>query len=156
MAKGRRPPEQQTDHAAALHDRLGRAAYKVWSDAASWDSLNDVARERWRRTAAAVLDAVTIQRRGLRGHFEVGSGYSMQRSEPYVEIAIDLSPAQFSPAKAREIGLLLLECAEVAESDAAIVAFAGTMDLDQPRAAQLLDLFRQQRERRRGGKVDAA
>ena len=156
MTKGRQPPEKQTDHAAAFRDRLGSAAAAAFNPGVKWETYAEVQREQYRAVGMAVFDAITTQRRGIRGHFEVGSGYSMQRSEPYVEVAVDLSPAQFSPAKAREIALLLLECAEAAESDALIMAFAGTMDLDQARAAQLLDLFRQQREKRRGGKVDAA
>jgi len=156
MIKGRQPPEKQVDHAAAFRDRLGAAAAAAFNPGVKWETYAEVQREQYRAVGQAVLDAITIQRRGFRGHFEAGSGYSSQRNEPYVEIAVDLSPAQFSPAKAREIGLLLLECAEAAESDALIMAFAGTMDLDRVRAAQLLDLFRQQRESRRGGRVDAA
>lgn len=156
MTKGRQPPKQQTDHAAALRDRLGAAAAAAFNPGVKWETYAEVQREQYRSVGMAVFDAITAQRRGLRGHFEVGSGYSVQRSEPYVEIACDLSPAQFSPAKAREIGLLLLECAEAAESDALIMAFGETMELDQAGAAKLLDLFRRQRARRRGGKVDAA
>lgn len=165
MTKGRKAPDEQpiTDHAAAFRDRLGRAAYDALMRAThagaapAWPQLSDEGKEQYRAVAGAVLDAITIQRRGLRGSFEVGSGYSMQRQEPYVEIAVDLSPAQFSPAKAREIGLPLLECAEAAESDAVITEFArGEIGLDDRRAAQLLDQFRRKRDKRRGGKVSAA
>lgn len=157
MSKGRQPPEKQTDHAAAFRDRLGRAAAESFNPGVRWETYAEVQREQYRAVGQAVFEAITINRRGLRGQFEAGSGYSSQRNEPYVEIAIGLSPAQFSPAKAREIALLLLECAEAAESDAAIMTFAREgMDLDRAQAAQLLDLFRQQRDKRRGGKVDAA
>lgn len=130
MSKGRQPPQKQTDHTAALRERLGKVAFTAYDAGVSWQELTDQGREHWRAIGQAVFDAITIQRRGLRGQFEVGSGYSSQRHEPYVEIAVDLSPAQFSPAKAREIALLLLECTEAAESDALIMAFARTMDLD--------------------------
>lgn len=165
MTKGRKAPDEQhtTDHAAAFRERLGRAAYDALMRAThaqaapAWANLPDEGKEQYRAVAQSVLDAITISRRGLRGSFEVGSGYSMQRSEPYVEIAVDLSPAQFSPAKAREIGLLLLECAEAAESDAVIMEFArGEIGLDEKRSAQLLDQFRRKRDARRGGKVSAA
>lgn len=159
MSKGRKPPDEQpvTDHAANFRDRLGRAAFNVDNPGVVWEKLAEVVREHWRLIAQAVLDAITIQRRGIRGQFEVGSGYSYQRSEPYVEIAVDLSPCQFSPAKAREIGLLLLECAEAAESDAVLTEFArDEIGLDQKKAAQLLDQFRRKRDARRGGKVSAA
>jgi hypothetical protein len=55
------------------------------------------------------------------------------------------------------MGLMLLECAEAAESDALLVEFARTqIGLDQVRAAQLLDQFRRAREGRLGKSVDAA
>ncbi len=158
MAKGRQPPEQHIDHAAAFRDRLGRAAHAASPESViRWDDLPPALQEQYRRVAQAVLDGITTVRRGLKGQLEVGSGYSLQRSEPYVEIVVSLSPMQCTAAKARELGLLLLECAEAAESDAAIMAFAReTMGLDRPHAAQLLDLFRHEREKRQGRKVDAA
>jgi hypothetical protein len=161
MSKGRRPPDARpvTDHARDFRDRLGRAAHEAWRapGGALWEHLTDESRELWRGVGHAVLDAITIQRRGIRGQFEVGSGYSAQRSEPYVEIVVDLSPAQFSPAKAREIALLMLEVADAAESDAVVMEFArNEIGLDEKRAAQLLDQFRKFRDRRRGGTVSAA
>lgn len=156
MSKGRTPPEKRIDHAAALRDRLGQVAIQVDNPGVQWDRLAEVEREHWRAIGQAVFDAITTKRRGMMGHFEAGSGYSAQRSEPYVEIAVDLSPMQISPAKAREMGLMLLECAEAAESDALLAAFGrDQIGLDQVRVAQLLDQFRRAREQRLGGKVDA-
>lgn len=122
-----------------------------------WETYAEVQREQYRAVGMAVFESVTQKRRGMMGTFEVVSGYSSQRSEPFVEVAMDMSPIQMSPEKAREMGLMLIECAEAAESDAQIMGFAmGAMGLDRTHAAQLLDLFRQAREKRRGGRVDAA
>ena len=161
MSKGRTPPDKQVNHAERWREKLGKTAYeervRETPDFDPWNVIPEEIRETWRRIGQAVFEAITTQRRGVMGHFEVGSGYSAQRSEPYVEIAVDLSPVQFSPAKARELGLMLLECAEAAESDALLAAFGREqIGLDQVQIAQLLDQFRKARERRRGGKVDAA
>lgn len=157
MSKGRTPPDKPIDHAAALRDRLGSVAAAAFNPGVTWETYAEVQREQYRNVAQAVFDAITTKRRGAMGHFEVGSGYSAQRHEPYVEIAIDLSPTQLSPAKAREIALLLFECAEAAESDAVISGFArGALGLDERGVAQILDLFRQAREQRRGRTIDTA
>lgn len=158
MSKGRKVPEQQVDHAAAFRDRLGKAAWEAADDgAAPWEQVPEIKRDRFRRIGMAVFETITIQRRGLRGTFEIGSGFDHNRNEPYVEVSVDLSPAQFSPAKARELGLLLLECADAAESDAALWQFAQqTIGLDEVDTAKLIGQFRKLREARRGGKVSAA
>ena len=158
MTKGRTPPPQ-IDHAANLREKLGKVAYEAAFDhePVPWSETDEARRERYRRIGMAVLEAMTNRRRGLRGSFEVVSGYSAQRSEPFVEVAVDLSPFQVSPAKARELGLLLLETAEEAESDALISDFAKqSIGLDQLRTAQLLDTFRKARQRKRGRSVDTA
>lgn len=161
MSKGRKAPDvesQPLNHAAAFRDRLGRAAWEAADDAAApWEQIPEFKRDRFRRIGIAVFEAITIQRRGIRGTFEIGSGYAHGRREPYVEIAVDLSPAQFSPAKARELAMLLLECADAAESDAALWQFAQeTLDLDDRQSASLIAQFRKLRDARRGGKVSAA
>ena len=65
---------------------------------------------------------------------------------------------QDSPAKAREIALMLLECAEAAEQDAFIFEFASTIlcrDENQHQAlkmgALVLDQFRQWKSKRQSG-----
>jgi hypothetical protein len=72
-------------------------------------------------------------------------------------LTADTSPSQFSPAKAREIALMLLEAADAAESDALIARFGReTLGLDIVQAAQLIDQFRKLRERTRGERTEAA
>jgi len=74
-----------------------------------------------------------------------------------VQLSIDLSPAQLTPGKAREIALLLLESAAAAESDAALMAFARDfVGLDEMRSGQMLAQLREQREKARGSAVDSA
>jgi hypothetical protein len=155
----RTPPPTQIDHAANLREKLGKVAYEAAFDhvPVPWSETDEARRERYRTIGMAVLEAMTNRRRGLAGSFEVVSGYSAQRNEPFVEVAVDLSPFQVSPAKARELGLLLLETAEEAESDALISDFAKQqIGLDQLRTAQLLDTFRKARQRKRGRSVDTA
>lgn len=157
MSKGRKVPGEPIDHAAELRDRLGQAAAEAFNPGVTWETYAEVQREQYRAVGMAVFKSITQDRRGMKGTFEVVSGYSSQRHEPFVEVAMDMSPVQMSPGKAREMGLMLLECAEAAESDAQIMGFAmGAMGLDRASAAKLLDLFRQAREQRRGGKVDTA
>lgn len=156
MAKGR-DPNKQTDHAAALRDRLGQAAAEAFNPGVKWETYAEVQREQYRAVGMAVFKSITQDRRGMIGTFEVVSGYSSQRNEPFVEAAMDMSPIQMTPEKAREMGLMLIECAEAAESDAQIMGFAmGAMDMDRTSAAKLLDLFRQAREQRRGKKANTA
>lgn len=159
MSKGRTPPPAVVDHAAQWRDRLGRAAYEAAFDhePVPWPDADEARRERYRKIGQAVLEVFTTHRRGVAGRFEVGSLYSSQTSEPMVEIAMGRSPTQMTPAKAREIALMILEAADAAESDALVASFGrDRIGLDQIGVAQLLDQFRRERERLRGEKVDAA
>lgn len=154
--KGRDVPPARIDHAAALRERLGKAAYEVAADA-TWETASPASKELYRKVGDAVLHEVTQARRGIRGTFEVVSGYSAQRHEPFVEVAIDLSPTQISPGKAREMALILMECADAAESDAVMVEFArNKLGLDVAQATQLLGQFRAYREQSRGKAVESA
>ncbi len=157
MTKGRKIPDAVVDHTSALRDRLGFTAYIA--DPAStipWQDLPKATKEYWRTVADSVMQAIVkpSQRSGSIG---VASSYGAATKRPYVELTCDISPIQFSPAKAREIALLLLECADAAESDAVVIEFGRhVLDLDEQHAAQLLEQFRRFREFRRGKEVDVA
>lgn len=98
-----------------------------------------------------------VKRDPRQGEISTQSIVSSQTGKPYVQFALDISPTQFTPGKAREIALMLLEAADAAESDAALMAFArDQIGLDDARAAQLLDQFRKAREQARGTEASAA
>jgi hypothetical protein len=64
---------------------------------------------------------------------------------------------QLSPAKAREIALMLLESADASESDAVLMGYArDVLDLNEQGSAQLLNQFRAYRERQRGKAAESA
>lgn len=158
--KGRTPPPAQTDHATQLRERLGRIGYEQWrtlgSNLPMWDALTEQEREIHCIMADAIKDAI-VKRDGRMGQISVSSTFGYATQKPYVELSMDVSPAQFSPAKAREIALMLLEAADASESDSVLMTFAREqIGLDDVRAAQLLDQFRRLREQRRGSEVSSA
>ena len=166
--KGRRTPEPTVDHAANLRERLGRVVRDAWVAWAkeqpnpkphhldSWEALPESIREVDRRIGQAVMDAIVKRGKG-HGQVHVGSLVSTANGKPYVELSLDVSPAQLTPGKAREVALLLLECSDAAESDSVLMAFArDSIGLDEVRSAQLLGQFRRYRERMRGKEADAA
>lgn len=151
MSKGRQPPPAQIDHAAQLRERLGRAAHDAGAGSPSdeWEALDESGRAYWRNIAQAVLGAIKTPGQRM-GNLSVASIFTPD-GRPFVELTMDTSPAQFSPAKAREIALLLLEAADAAESDAALAQFGReVLDLDMAGSARLIDQFRRLREARRG------
>ena len=83
------------------------------------------------------------------------SGYGARTRLPYVDVVLEEKGTpgvrfQISPAEARRVGLILLECAEAAEQDANLVRFLmGTIGVELPQAAQVLREFRVLREQRR-------
>lgn len=155
--KGRKPPETApTDHTMVLRDRLGSAAAQAFNPGVKWETYAEVQREQYRDIGQAVLDSFMTQKCGGRGAFEVASGVSAQTGEPYMEIWIDHSPAQFSPDKAREIGLLLIESADAAETEALLMTFLKGAGLEMEDSAKLLYQLRQMREKRRGKAVVTA
>lgn len=158
--KGRTPPPAQVDHAAQLRDRLGKAAYAQWQREsgmlAPWEQLSDAERVSWQQIGQAVMRQF-VKRDPRQGEISVQSIVSSENGKPYVQFACDISPTQFTPGKAREIALMLLESADASESDAVLMAFARErIGLDQVGAAQLLDQLRQQREKVRGTEVSSA
>jgi hypothetical protein len=156
--KGRRVPDSPIDHAAQLRDRLGKAAFSVRHDSSgrSWEDESEGARDYWRDVGQAVMDVI-VDKGDRRGEFSVSSIYGYATQQPYVNIEVSVSPMQCSPAKAREMALFLLECADASESDAVLIGYAkDVLDLDERGAAQLLQQFRQYREKQRGSAVDSA
>lgn len=155
--KGRVPPPAALDHSAALRDRLGRAAWEVNADGVvPWEDIPPERQEKWRKVGQAVMDVI-VKRDHRMGQVSISSTFGAATQKPYVELSLDTSPSQFSPAKAREIALMLLEAADAAESDAVLIAFAREqIGLDETGAAQLLSQFRQLREKRRGSEARSA
>jgi len=158
--KGRTPPPAQIDHAAALRDRLGKAAYTQWQretgELPSYAQLSDAERVSWQLIGQAVMQEI-VKRDPRMGEISTQGIVSNQNGKPYVQFACDISPTQFTPGKAREVALMLLEAADAAESDAVLMAFArNEIGLDDVRAAQLLDQFRKSREKTRGSEVSSA
>jgi hypothetical protein len=158
MSKGRKVPESPIDHAANLRDRLGKAAYDAFPDdeAPPWEQLRESGRDMYRRVGQAVMDVI-VPRDDRRGDFSVSSIYGYKSQKPYVNVEVSISPMQLSPAKAREIALMLLESADASESDAALIGFArdalGMSETDQ---AKLINQFRQYRETARPQAANSA
>lgn len=160
MSKGRRVPDQPIDHAANLRDRLGKAAFDaaaaVDSGAPTWERLTEGQRERYRTVGQAVMDAI-VDKGDRRGDFVASSIYGYASQKPYVNIEVSMSPMQVTPAKAREIALMLLESADASESDAVPIGYArDVLDLDERGAAQLLDQFRKYRIAQLGTEAKSA
>jgi hypothetical protein len=105
--------------------------------------------ENFRRQAEGVL-----AKRPTRGYDEVtvSSSYGAKTGRGYVELTLDEVRSQMEPAKAREIGLMLIQAAEAAESDEIFIKLLTEkigLELDhQARGAFLLDL----REIRQGSR----
>ena len=80
----------------------------------------------------------------------VSSGYGARTRQPFVALQIgDRKPYQWSPAEARRVAILLLECAEAAEGDAFLVEwFIEEFELAPPQVGELLTKFRESRQRR--------
>jgi hypothetical protein len=159
MSKGRKVPESPIDHAANLRDRLGRAAYEAHTGSegdSTWESANATAKELYRRVGQAVMDVI-VKRDQRKGEISTEAIVSSQNGKPFVQFACDISPTQFTPAKAREIALMLLEAADASESDAVLMGYArDVLDLDQQASAKLLNQFRQYRETARGKAANSA
>lgn len=157
-SKGRNAPPPVVDHAANLRDRLGKAAYAAAFDhePVAWEQADESRRERYRTIGQAVMREI-VKRDPRKGEISTESIVSSENGKPYVQFACDISPTQFTPGKAREVALMLLESADASESDAVLMAFAReSIGLDQARAAQLLDQMRRMRDAQRGTEVSSA
>lgn len=158
--KGRTPPPAAVDHAAALRERLGKAAYEAIFEQEviplAWTELAPEHREHYRKIGQAVMRAL-VKRDPRMGEISAEGIVSAQNGRPYVQLAIDISPTQVTPGKARELAMMLFEAADSAESDAVLMAFArNEIGLDAAGATQLLHQFRQMREQQRGTEVSSA
>jgi len=148
--KGRTPPLPHIDHASALRDRLGAAAAAAFNPGVKWETYAEVQREQYRAVGQAVMDVIVVQG-DRRGDFVVSSIYGYASKKPYVNVEVSVSPMQMSPAKAREIALMLLESADASESDAVLIGYArDVLDLGEQGATQLLNAFRIYRDTARG------
>lgn len=159
MSRGRQPPPKPIDHKAALRERLGRAAYEAHTGSegdTTWETANATSKELYRRVGEAVM-AQIVKRDPRRGEISTEGIISAQTGQPYVQLAIDISPTQLTPGKAREVALMLLEAADAAESDAVLNRFAREqIGLDELGAAQLIAQFRKSREQARGTEASSA
>lgn len=158
MSKGRQPPPKPIDHAAALRERLGSAAYEAAFDhePVPWADTDERRRERYRVIGQAVMQEI-VKRDPRQGEISTEGIVSAQTGKPYVQFACDISPTQLTPGKAREVALMLLEAADAAESDAVLMAFAReSIGLDAQGAARLLAQFRAEREKQRGSEASSA
>jgi hypothetical protein len=157
--KGRKVPDSPIDHAANLRDRLGKAAWEaspVRGPDETWEGLPDVGRAAWRRIGQAVMDVI-VDKGARRGEFAVSSIYGYATQQPYVNIEVSMSPMQCSPAKARELALMLLESADASESDAVLIGYArDVLNLDERGAARLLNQLRVYRTAQLGRKAKSA
>ena len=157
--KGRAAPPASVDHAVNLRDRLGKVAYEAAFDhePVAWAETEEPRRERYRKIGDAVLAAISGHGSGERGDFAVSSIYGYATQKPYVNIEVSISPMQASPAKAREMALMLLESADAAESDAVLIGYAlDALGLDTSGAAQLLNQFRSYRAKKLGKAAQSA
>lgn len=156
MSKGRKVPDSPIDHAAQLRERLGHSAYDAYKLDGDWIGIEESERRRWRAVGQAVMDVI-VTKGDRRGDFSVSSIYGYASQKPYINVEVSMSPMQCSPAKAREMALMLLESADAAESDAVLIGYAkDVLDLDERGAAQLLQQFRQYREKTRGSAAQSA
>lgn len=82
--------------------------------------------------------------------FWVRSGYGGNTRQPFVSLALPDGPVvQIGPDEARALADNLLQAAEAAEQDGWLVEWSmAELDLDPPRAANLLAEYRKWRERR--------
>jgi hypothetical protein len=100
-------------------------------------------------TMAAQFQQAAAARSG--GTFEVVGGVSVKTGRPYVQLEWGASIGQVSPEEARSHALLLLEAAQNAVADAAILGWArDELDVDLERGAQLIDALRRYRADRWG------
>ena len=75
------------------------------------------------------------------------SGTQHQRG--LVRITIGKANTLMSPTKAREIAVYLLEAAEAAETDEAMIRFCDSMGLAEPQAVHMLRSLRTERDKAR-------
>lgn len=79
--------------------------------------------------------------------FSCVSGVGMMTKDPFVAVEFGETKTQMTTAKAREIAMILLECAESAESDRAVMDyFANKVGLPFEQAAIMVQELRNHRK----------
>lgn len=86
----------------------------------------------------------------------VSSLVSSRTGNPLVTLGLGEHTIQVSPEVARTHALHILEAAEAAETDAALLVFAHEQGLDAVSAGRLVDALRGERERRAAERVRSA
>lgn len=96
--------------------------------------------DRFQAQAEAVL-GVKVER-VADDHVTVASGFGQHSEQGFVELTLNDQRSQMDVKKAREIGLMLIECAEAAASDEMFVKLLAKLGLDdaESRGRVLLDL----------------
>jgi hypothetical protein len=80
--------------------------------------------------------------------FHVTSMYGIQTDQPLVKIRMKDNTLFLPLKKAREIAMLILECAEAAEQDGALYNWALTHNFNKEQSAQLVLNLRIYREKK--------
>jgi hypothetical protein len=80
----------------------------------------------------------------------VGSIFGADTRRGYVQFTLNDQLSQLEPAKAREVGLMLLEAAEAATSDEIFVKLLEKIGIDGDRAGHILIDLREIRQGTRG------
>ena len=77
----------------------------------------------------------------------VRSMFGAKSRQPLVTLVVGERMVQMPPTKAREIAMMLLECAEAAQTDGFLIRFLGDrLGIEEARTVQLLAEFRKTRE----------
>lgn len=87
--------------------------------------------------------------------FRIQGAFGSRHGQPFVQITLGGEFVQVSPAKARQLGMMLLEAAEMSEGDAFLVGFVADMvgHMTREHSAVLLHDFREFRSKRRALEV---
>lgn len=89
-------------------------------------------------------------------HFMVTSGFGGNTRQPFVQVEVNGQQVQMSPEGARALGLNLLEAAEAAETDAHLVSFYKTLQMDDAMIVTMLKSYRSFRTKRHGESPETA
>jgi len=103
--------------------------------------------EKFRAQAEAVIDRKSERELD---EVTVASGFGAQSGKGHVDFTLNDERSQMEPAKAREIGLMLIEAAEAAMSDEMFVTLLQRVGLDAAGQGRLLLQLREIRQGTRG------
>lgn len=81
---------------------------------------------------------------------EVASGFGQKSHRGFVDLTLNTTRSQLPSAKAREVGLMLLEAAEAATSDEIFVALMDKIGIGLEHAGKMLLDLRELRQGTRG------